>query len=928
MTPELYQRAFEIFSAAADLPAAQRDARVEAECGGDPELLRTVREMLAADAAPLALTGGDAVRRGVQRLLGEPTMEPGSAGTGNPGGGDGPAVPGAGAGAGTSSFRMPSRIGPYTITGFIGRGGMGEVFEARQENPSRTVAVKISPLAAASPAALRRFEREVEFLARLTHPGIAQIYDAGIADMGGVSVPYFAMELVRGTPVTEYARAKQLTLRQRVELVATLCDAVQYAHQQGVIHRDLKPDNILIPSEESAPAATGGGRVPLPRILDFGIARLAQDQQAEQRTMATEAGQPIGTPGFMAPEQIRGETALIDTRCDVYALGVIAYLLLGGRAPHGDASSSVFELTRATLEADPVPLGAVNRACRGDLATVVAMAMHKERTQRYGSAAEFAADLRRVLASEPVMARPATVGYVLRRFAVRHKPLVAAIASVVVLGVAAGVMVLAAYQREQRQRLEAEAARTEARREAQSQRDIASFLVYDTFGAAAPSRRGTAVKATELIDEAAAAVDTRFPNDAVLRGRVRVVIANMLYGTGQLARAEQAARKAVAELRAASGGDQEAFCEALGLHGSILSATPDTADEAEAVLRETMQCGDPASPRIVQNRTKAAMGLGELLQSTGKHEEARLILRRVIAETVPGGPAEREQAAGARLSLAASLQATGVQEGVEDLLREAVAITGTGLGATTPVVLAARNNYAAFLARRGRFVEAAPMVQDLVERMQLAYPADHPNVAYAMATAANVLVAGKRHDEGLAMIARAVEILRKQFDDGNFDVERLSGLAVSLHAKAGDAAGAVPFLELHLRARLLAANDDEREGVIARLASYRDLLVRLDASPERVDAGLMAYVKQCREEIPLIISEGGLERSPRSARLMANLARAVFALRQRHPKVAAEAGALLETARAALAASKNQTEDRVLIEAVAKELAAAGAGNG
>jgi eukaryotic-like serine/threonine-protein kinase len=846
MTPELYQRAFEIFSAAADLPATQRDARVEAECGGDTELLRTVREMLAADAAPLALTGGDAVRRGVQWLLGEPTMEPGGAGTGNPGAGDGPTVPGAGA----SSFRMPSRIGPYAITGFIGRGGMGEVFEARQENPSRTVAVKISPLAAASPAALRRFEREVEFLARLTHPGIAQIYDAGIADMGGVSVPYFAMELVRGTPVTEYARTKQLSLRQRVELVATLCDAVQYAHQQGVIHRDLKPDNILIPVDAAAGDAASAGRVPLPRILDFGIARLAQDQQAEQRTMATEAGQPIGTPGFMAPEQIRGETALIDTRCDVYALGVIAYLLLGGRAPHGDAGSSVFELTRATLEADPVPLA-----------------------------------------------------------------------------VAAGVMVLAAYQREQRQRLEAEAARTEARREAQSQRDIASFLVYDTFGAAAPSRRGTAVKATELIDEAAAAVDARFPDDAVLRGRVRAVIANMLYGTGQFERAEQAARKAVTELRAATGGDQEALCEAMALHGSILSGKASTADQAEAVLRETMQCGDPANPRMIQTRAKAAVALGELLQKTGRHDEARLILRRVIAETVPTGPLEREAAASARLSLAASLQATDVQEGVEELLREAVEITSTGISRNAPVALSSRNSYAALLAGRGRFAEAAPIVLDLVERIKQTYPADHPNAAFVMATAARVLCAAGRTAEGLPMISRAVEIIRLRSDDGNFNVERLAGLAMQLHKEAGDAPGAAKFMELHLRARLLAAKDDERAGVVARLAEYRDLLARIDPAPERVEAGLMGYVKQCRDEIPLINKEGGLQRSPHAARLMANLARALLVQRQRHPKVAAEAGRLLEAARAALAASKNQTDDGVLIEAVAKELAAAGAGN-
>ena len=916
MTPETYQRAFEIFSAAADLPAPERDAHIKHACRDDAELLRTIREMLAADGSPLALTGSDALRRGVQRALGDWTMDPAVSAADTPGGSK---FRTAASGGASPAFRMPSHIGPYTITGFIGRGGMGEVFEARQESPSRIVAVKISPQAAASPAALRRFEREVEFLARLTHPGIAQIYDAGIADMGGVSVPYFAMELVRGTPVTEYAASQNLSLPQRVELVATLCDAVQYAHQQGVIHRDLKPDNILVPLDAGT---SESGRIPLPRILDFGIARLVQDERAEQRTLATETGQPIGTPGFMAPEQIRGEVASIDTRCDVYALGVIAYLLLGGRAPHGKAGSSIFELTRATLEADPVPLGVVNRACRGDLDTVVAMAMQKERTHRYGSAAEFAADLRRVLASEPVTARPATVGYVLRRFAVRHKPLVAAVVSVVVLSVAAGVLVLAAYRSEQRQRLEAEAARGEARREAQSQRDITGFLVYDTFGAASPSRRGTAVLATELIDEAATAVDIRFPNDGVLRGRVRAVIANMLFGTGQFARAEQAARKAVEELRVATGSDQEALCEALRLLGVTLSKSSGLFAEAEAAYREAMGCGDPTNPRVVANRLRAAFGLGEVLQRGGKHAEAQLIFRTIITEQSPVDEISREVSAGARISLAASLQATKTQEGVEALLREAVEITSAGMATGAPVALSARNGYAAFLASRGRFAEAVPVVQDLVKLVQQTYPADHPAVAYIMATTARVLVAGKRTEEGLSMIREAVEIIRKRADDGDFDVERLSGLAMQLHLDNADVTSAASFMELHLRARLLAANDDEREGVVARLAKYRDLLERLDALPESIETGLLAYVRQCREEIPLIISEGGPERSPRGARLMANLARAVLALRERHPKVAAEAGVLLNIARAALPASKNLVEDGKLIEAVAAELAA------
>jgi len=907
MTPELYQRATTIFSAATHLLAAERQTYLTTACEGDKELLRVVTEMLAADAAPLVLTGGASLRLGLQQLLGEES--------------DRSDTTQAGAARPDSSprFRMPERIGPYTITGFIGRGGMGEVFEARQENPSRAVAVKISPLAAASPAALRRFEREVEFLARLTHPGIAQIYDAGIADMGGVSVPYFAMELVRGTPLTEYVLRHDLNLRQRIELVASLCDSVQYAHQQGVIHRDLKPDNILIPSESGPVVA---GRVPLARILDFGIARLAHGQLGDDGgAMVTEAGQPIGTPGFMAPEQIRGENAAIDTRCDVFALGVIAYLLFGGRPPHGDPGSSVYALTSATLEQEPARLGALNRACRGDLETVVAMAMHKDRDRRYGSAAEFGADLRRVLTSEPVTARPATVGYILRRFAVRHKPLVAAVVSVVVLALAAGILVFAAYRGEQRQRLAAEVARAEARREAQAQQDITSFLVYDTFGAASPSRRGTSVRATELIDEAAAAVDVRFPNDAVLRGRVRAVIANMLLGTGQSVRAEQTVRKAVDELGGGSGADDEWRCEALRLLGVTLSAQREKQQEARTVLQQAMQCGDATNPRVALNRSQAAQTLGEVLQRAGEHQEAQRILRRLIAETVPTDDASRVLAASSRVSLVAPLQAAGGSDAIETLLREAVEMSGQGTRAGAPAALAARNNYAAFLVGRGRFTEAEPIVLDLVERVKQTFPPDHPSVGYVLATAASVLVSNGRSVEGLAMVSRAVEIMQLAKDDGDFEVEKLTGLALRLHTSAGDRDGALRFLGLHLRARLLAAGSEEGAGVRTRMSEYRDLLASMNPAIESIDAGLLAYMNQCRNEIPLIVKAGGLQQSPKAARLMANLARASHSLRERHPGVAAEAPAMLTAARAVLAVSKQRQEDSVLIEAVSAELA-------
>jgi tetratricopeptide (TPR) repeat protein/predicted Ser/Thr protein kinase len=322
----------------------------------------------------------------------------------------------------TPSATAASRtvIGRYRILRLIGEGGMGVVYEAEQDQPRRTVALKVIKPGLASPELLRRFEQESQALGRLQHPGIAQIYDAGTADTGFGPQPYFAMEFIHGKNVKDYAEERHLNTRQRLEMVAKIAEAVHHAHQRGLIHRDLKPANILVDE-------TGQ-----PKILDFGVARaLDSDTQAT----STDIGQLVGTLGYMSPEQVLGDPLGLDTRSDVYALGVIVYELLAERLPY-TLTKNLEENLRTIREAQPPRLGAVNRSYRGDIETIAAKAVEKDKTRRYASAAAMAEDIRRYLRNEAITARPPGVIYQLQKFTCRHKALVAGIAVVLIVLIA------------------------------------------------------------------------------------------------------------------------------------------------------------------------------------------------------------------------------------------------------------------------------------------------------------------------------------------------------------------------------------------------------------------------------------------------------------------------------------------------------------
>lgn len=437
MTPDRLKLVEELFLAAMTLPESQRTSLLDERCDGDRELRTEVE----------ALLGHHHVTGGVL---------------------DAPDTPGQSLRRGLGNVDVPEevilpkqrRIGAYTISRLIGTGGMGVVYIAEQERPRRTVALKLIRRGLASPKLIRRFEHEAEVLGRLHHPGIAQIFEAGTVPMDVNSPfsgqPFIAMEYVDGMPLTKYVAENNLDMRAAMELMMRVCDAVEHAHQRGVIHRDLKPGNLLVTKDGE------------PKVLDFGIAR-AMDNDIGVTTVQTDIGQLIGTLPYMSPEQVGSNTTEVDIRSDIYALGVIMYELLAGKLPHDLKSRSIPDAARVIREEEPARLSSISKVFRGDVDTIVLKAMEKEKHRRYQSASELAADIRRYLAGEPIAGRRDSSMYLLSKQLKRYKW--AMIAAAVFIVGAAAFAVYASVQAQRQWRL----ARDEslARREADAARDLA-----------------------------------------------------------------------------------------------------------------------------------------------------------------------------------------------------------------------------------------------------------------------------------------------------------------------------------------------------------------------------------------------------------------------------------------------------------------------
>jgi WD40 repeat protein/serine/threonine protein kinase len=409
------QRVKEVFHAAAELEGAERAAFLDRACRGDEALRREIESLLAHDHDADDAFGES--RLGMAReLLGGAVRAPeNTVGTTEGSSGGAP---------------FPDTIGHYRILQKIGEGGMGAVYAAEQDHPRRRVALKMIRPGVMSPSLLRRFQQEADLLGRLQHPGIAQIYEAGEVETEVGRQPYFAMEYVDGTELRRYAEQRNLGARARLELVARVCDAVHHAHQKGIIHRDLKPDNVLVveqPTPTSIIPQASLAMLGQPKVLDFGVAR-ATDSDIQMTTVGSGVAQLFGTLPYMSPEQVSGDTRDLDTRSDIYALGVILYELLAGRPPFDLRHKSIPEAARVIREDEPTHLGSIRPVFRGDIETIVGKALEKDPGRRYQSAAELATDIRRYLANEPITAHPPSTFYQLKKFAKRNRGLVAGLA--------------------------------------------------------------------------------------------------------------------------------------------------------------------------------------------------------------------------------------------------------------------------------------------------------------------------------------------------------------------------------------------------------------------------------------------------------------------------------------------------------------------
>lgn len=427
MTQKQFQKVEAVFQAACALPGAERPAYIQQACGSDLELQQHVLRLLRHDERPrleLEPASASAVRAVSEEVLRK------------------------------TELPVPTRIGAYRVIKQIGEGGFGVVYLAEQERPRRTVALKVVRWTMASVDTVKRFEHETHILGQLQHSGIAQIFEAGVADVvfdaapagaPPARMPYYTMEYVPGPNLLDYAARPgpdrgPLDVHERLELIARVCDALQHAHQNGIIHRDLKPDNILVIDSTTVVSMTSpsGTRSfgAQPKLLDFGIARVLE---ADEKFLLhkTGVGQIVGTPAYMSPEQVKGEPHRVDTRSDVYAVGVLLYQLLADRLPYNFPSGNLAEVVRVIESHEPLPLRSAVASRGGrvnvDIEAIVAKALAKEKERRYQSAAELGLDIRRFLADEPIEAKRDSALYLLRKNVKRYRGVLSAAGAFVLL---------------------------------------------------------------------------------------------------------------------------------------------------------------------------------------------------------------------------------------------------------------------------------------------------------------------------------------------------------------------------------------------------------------------------------------------------------------------------------------------------------------
>jgi non-specific serine/threonine protein kinase/serine/threonine-protein kinase len=701
-TPGLEQ---ELFHACLDLPAAQRQAFLDRACPDDAALRGRIERLLAAH-------------------------ERAEQGTLNPVGG-------------LAAEAMADRIGAYQIAGVLGEGGMGIVYEAEQLEPvSRRVALKVIKAGMDSEEVVRRFVAERQALAAMDHPYVAKVFDAGQTVSGR---PYFVMELVRGEPLLEFCDGRALSVHDRVALVALVCQAVQHAHQKGVIHRDLKPSNVLVADDASGP---------IPRIIDFGIAKAIGADDAGRAAGVTAAGQAIGTPAYMSPEQA-GRGPDVDTRADVYALGVMLYETLTGVLPvdpdelghteflarlaKGELAPARPSARVGTPSADTIDIArrrsatpaGLRRQIQHDLDWIVMKAIDADRARRYATVAALAEDLERYRRGEAVAAGPPTVAYRVRKFIARYRVPVAAalVALVAILG--GGVAAAAGFVRATR----AEAA---ARQEADTAGQIAQFVIR-LFEVNDPGEaRGNAVTARELLDRGAAGIENDLGQQPSVQARLIGTLSRVYASLGLYRQSVELGERALA----LNGVDNEGggFDEVLLAIGSSRQRLGDF-EKARAALDRAlaMRVADRGEDHL--DVAQALNALGSLEWQLGRFDASKTLHERALAVAERAGAPDHQFVAESLRGLGRVANGTQKFEASLAYHRRALAIIERVHGTEHPLVADAYDDVGLSLESLKQLAESLTHLERALDLRRRVLGETHPTVAYSLHNIGRVLVA-------------------------------------------------------------------------------------------------------------------------------------------------------------------------------------------
>jgi len=666
----------------------------------------------------------------------------------------------------------PATIGRYRIVRLLGEGGMGAIYEAEQEAPRRTVAVKMIKLGFAGPDQLRRFRQESQALARLQHPGIAQIYESNTADTGFGPQPYFAMEFIRGLPLNKHAERHRLNTRQRLELMVRVCEAVQHAHQRGLIHRDLKPGNILVDE-------TGQ-----PKILDFGVARLMQADGAAPDAapvFQTSLGQLVGTLAYMSPEQVLGDPLEVDTRSDVYSLGVILYELLSGRLPYETNHRQLPDAVHTIREEEPRGLGTIDRSFRGDVETIVKKALEKDKARRYASAADLGADIERYLNDEPITARPPSAGYQLRKFARRHRAVITGVAAVFVV-LLAGIAVATSMAVRARQ-AEGEA------------RAVSDFLQEDLLAQAGASAQAGAnsspnphLEVRTALDRAAARIPGKFRKQPLVEASLRQTIGNTYADLGLFAAAEQQQELALAIRRRILKRTDPATLTSIDLL-AVLYRQEGKYAKAEPLRKELLDLRQRSLGDLHPDTLDAMTNLAVLYRYEGKLALAEPLYIKAVEGLRRLKVVDRQSVATmANLAQLYDDQARYAQ--AEQLYGEALAAAPRVYGKEHPTTIIITSNLAQVYLDEGKYAQAEPLLRRVLDVDTRVLGAEHPQTLIDLGNLAKRYRNQGNYAEAETAFKRVLEAQRRVLGADRPETLTTLNLLGTVKFYEGDYAGA------------------------------------------------------------------------------------------------------------------------------------------